>query len=298
MVHTMSAVDVFRFRARLRSAARIAAALSLACLAAGCTKLLYNRLDTLAGWYVGSLVSLDPEQKRDLQVWLTRTLEWHRASELSRYAEFLHDLTDQIAAPGDRASYERVEKQVEAFGDAVVAQATPEAARMLMKLSDAQLDELDRNLDERSVERAEEDQQAIDKGAWRKERARDLRRQLKRWTGNVTDGQKALIEQAAAQFEPTSSDWLESQRQWRRLLFETLRERPATPATEQRVLELLQRPDAHWTHGYTAKSERNRECSFMLLESLDASLTPAQREHLRDELAELAEQLDALRAEQ
>jgi hypothetical protein len=296
MVHTMSAVDVFR--PRLRSAARIAAALSLACLAAGCTKLLYNRLDTLAVWYVGSLVSLDPEQKRDLRAWLTSTLEWHRASELSRYTEFLHGLTDQIAAPGDRASYERVEKQVEAFGDAVVAQATPEAARMLMKLSDAQLDELERNLDERSVERAEEDQQAIDTGAWRQDRARDLRRQLKRWTGNVTDGQKALIEQAAAQFEPTSSDWLESQRQWRRLLFETLRERPATPATEQRVLELLQRPDAHWTHGYTAKNERNRECSFMLLESLDASLTSAQREHLRGELAELAGQLDALRAKQ
>jgi flagellar biosynthesis chaperone FliJ len=295
MVPTMSAVD--SFRPRVRSAARIAAALFLACIATGCTKLLYNRLDTLAGWYLGSLVSLDPEQKRDLRAWLTRTLDWHRASELGRYAEFLHGLTNQIAAPGDRASYERVEKQIEAFGDAVVAQATPEAARMLLKLSDAQLDELDRNLDERSVERAEEDQKAIDKGAWRMERARDLRRQLKRWTGTVTDGQKALIEQAAAQFEPTSSDWLESQRQWRRLLIEALRARPATPATEERVLQLLRRPDAHWTHGYTAKSERNREHSFMLLESLDASLTPAQREHLRRELAELAEQLDALRAE-
>ena len=104
-------------------------------------------------------MSLDPEQKRDLRAWLTRTLEWHRASELGRYAEFLHGLTNQIAAPGDRASYERVEKQIEAFGDAVVAQATPEAARMLLKLSDAQLDELDRNLDERSIERAEEDQE-------------------------------------------------------------------------------------------------------------------------------------------
>jgi hypothetical protein len=294
MVHTMPAVDTFR--SRLRNAARIAAALSLVCIAAGCTKLVYNRLDTLAGWYLGSLVSLDPEQERDLRAWLSSTLEWHRTSELSRYAEFLHGLTNQIAAPGDRAAYERVEKQLEAFGDAVVAQTTPEAARMLMRLSDAQLDELDRNLDERSIERAEEDQKAINKGAWRKERARDLRRQLKRWTGSVTDEQKAVIEQAAAQFEPTSSDWLESQREWRRLLIEALRARPATPESEQRVLQLLQHPDAYWTHGYTAKSARNREHSFMLLESLDASLTPSQREHLRGELGELAEQLDALRA--
>jgi Family of unknown function (DUF6279) len=292
----MSAVDTFRSRAR--SAIRIAAALSLACIAAGCTKLVYNRLDTLAGWYLGSLVSLDPEQKRDLRVWLTRTLEWHRASELDRYAEFLHGLTNEIAAPGDRASYERVERQIEAFGDAVVAQTTPEAARMLMKLSDAQLDELDRNLDERSIERAEEDQKTIDKGAWRKERARDLRRQLKRWTGSVTDEQEALIGQAAAQFAPTSSDWLESQRQWRRLLIEALRARPATPAAEQRVVELLRRPDAHWTHGYTTKSESNREHSLMLLESLDSSLTALQREHLRDEISQLAAQLDALKAKQ
>jgi Family of unknown function (DUF6279) len=296
MVQTMSAVGTFR--SRVHSTARIAAVLLLACIATGCTKLIYNRLDTLAGWYLGSLVSLDPEQKRDLRAWLTHTLEWHRASELGRYAEFLHGLTNQIAAPGDRASYERVEEQIEEFGDAIVAQATPEAARMLMKLSDAQLDELDRNLDERAIERAEEDQKAIDKGAWRRERARDLRRQLKRWTGSVTDAQEGLIEQAAGQFEPTSSDWLESQRQWRRLLIETLGARPATPATEQRVLQLLRRPDAHWTHGYSAKSDRNREHSLVLLESLDASLTPSQREHLRGELAQLARQLDAIRAKQ
>ena len=278
-----------------RRTVQIICALVLALTVGGCTKFAYNRLDSLASWYVGSLVSLDDGQRRDLRAWMTSTLEWHRTSELERYSDFLHSLTEQIASPGDRASYERVEAQIESFGEAVVAQATPEAARLLLQLSDAQIDELDRNLEERALERAEEDQKALDKGVWRTERERDLRRQLKRWTGSATAEQEKLIAAAVAQFEPTSAEWIESQRQWRKLLIDAVRTRPATPAVEQQVLQLLQAPDAHWTQGYTAKNERNRERSLALLERLDASLTTTQREHLRRELNDLAGQLDALR---
>ena len=282
---------------RLRRARLIACAFVLALCASGCTGLVYNRLDTLAGWYLGNLVSLDSEQRRDLRSWLTGMLEWHRASELGRYAEFLHELADQAATPGDRASYERVEARIEAFGQAVVRHATPEAARLLSRLSDAQLDELDQSLEERALERAEESQKAIEKGVWRKERERDTRRQLKRWTGGVTREQKALIGQAVAQLESTSSDWLDSQRQWRRLLIETLRNRSSTTTTDERVLQLLREPDAHWTAAYTAKNERNHERTLALLEQLDQSLTRAQRQRLIRELKELAEQLEGLKGD-
>ena len=37
---------------------------------AGCTNFFYNRLDTLAAWYVQDLVSLDDSQRSDLRTWL------------------------------------------------------------------------------------------------------------------------------------------------------------------------------------------------------------------------------------
>jgi hypothetical protein len=283
---------VIALRQRLRRVRLIGCALAFALAASGCTGLVYNRLDALAGWYLGSLVSLDAEQRQDLRTWLTSMLQWHRASELGRYVEFVRDLAGRAATPGDRKAYARTEAQIEAFASELVRQAAPEAVRLLRRLSDAQLDELDRNLEERALERALESQKALKKGVWRKERERDLRRQLKRWTGSITGEQKTLIAEAAAQFEFTSNDWLESQRQWRRLLIEALR---AHPAAEERILRLLREPNAHWTAEYSAKNERNRARSLALLERLDVSLTQTQREHLRRELEQLAEQLEDLR---
>ena len=67
---------------------------------------MYNRLDTLAAWYVGNLVSLDDQQRSNLRAWLAQTLEWHRESELGRYAQFLRELVrgSRTARPS-RAGY-------------------------------------------------------------------------------------------------------------------------------------------------------------------------------------------------
>lgn len=281
-------------RAHRRAFGRLAAVLTLALLASGCTGLVYNRLDSLAGWYLGSLVSLDGPQKQDLRAWLTDLLDWHRTSELGRYSQFLRDLATRAASPGNRTVYEETAAKVEAFGEAVVTQAGPEAARLLTTLSDEQLTQLEKSLDERARETAEESERELEDGSWRRERERDLRRQLKRWTGAVTQQQQGVIAQAVSEFEPTTQDWTESQRQWRRLLIATLRT-PATSARERDVLQLLREPDEHWTEAYSEKNRRNRERTFALLERLDASLTAKQRAHLQRKLEELAGRLDALR---
>jgi hypothetical protein len=280
--------------ARIRVLARVAAVVCLALLVGGCAKVVYNRLDSLATWFIGSLVTLEPEQRHDVRAWLTQIHEWHRSSELTRYVQFLHGLADRVQAPGERREYEDVARQVASFADSVVGRATPEAARLLLTLTPAQVAELDANLDRRGRERAKESLERIRKGDWRAERARDLRRQLKRFTGAVTKEQQDIIEEAASSFEPTTEEWLESQRQWRKVLVDTLNE-PRTPDLEQRVLALLQRPDAHWTQSYRTKNDRNREQSLSLIERLDQSLTPRQRERLRRELHDIARQLESLR---
>jgi hypothetical protein len=190
--------------------------------------------------------------------------------------------------------YEDAAVQVKAFGDAVVAQAGPEAARLLTTLTDEQLTELEASLDERARERAEEYERELSKGSWRKERERDVRRQLKRWTGAATQEQQAIIAQTVEQLEPTTQDWTESQRQWRTLLIGTLRA-PPTPARERDVLQLLLDPGQHWTQAYSEKNRRNRERTLALLEQLDASLSTKQRAHLQRALEELAGRLDALK---
>src|SRR5262249_38074063 len=56
-------------RSAPRRVARLLCVVLLVASAAGCAKLVYNRLDTLAAWYVGNLVSLDQRQSSDLRTW-------------------------------------------------------------------------------------------------------------------------------------------------------------------------------------------------------------------------------------
>lgn len=264
----------------------------------GCTNFFYNRLDTLAAWYVQDLVSLDDDQRSDLRAWLESTLQWHRQSELVRYAKFLRELADQSAQPGNARTYKAIEEQAEEFGARLVEQAAPDAARLLMSLTPAQLNEFETNLAEKSRERNEKNLKALAQGKWHDKRAKDIEKQLRRWTGSITKDQEQLIAEQSARFDSTTADWLESQARWRQAMFGALRERftagSSPAAVEERILALLRTPENQWTRAYQTKAAQNREQSLVVLAAIDASLTASQRAHLQRELTQLAQQLEAM----
>jgi hypothetical protein len=273
---------------------RLLCVLLLAAGAAGCAKLFYNRLDSLAAWYVGNLVSLDDHQQSTLRAWLAQTLEWHREKELGRYATFLRELSTEVAQPSGRGAYQRALDRIEGFAEDFTAQTAPQAARLLMELSPAQVEEFLANLEEKSNERAKENREALRDGTWQAKRVKDTQRQVKRWTGAITEEQKVLVREMAQHIQPTTADWLESQRQWRA----ALREAFSNPDdAEKRILQLLREPDTQWTAQYKTKEAGNREQMLSMLAALDASLTPAQRGRMQRELTTLAERLEALTEE-
>jgi hypothetical protein len=268
--------------------------LLLAAATAGCAKLVYNRLDSLAAWYVGSLVSLDDRQTSDLRAWLAQTLEWHRESELSRYAAFLRELSAEVARPSDRTAYQRALARIEGFASDFTAQTAPQATRLLLELTPAQVAEFLANLDAKSKERSSESLKEIRDGTWQANRIKDTQRQVKRWTGTVTDEQKQLVRELSQQMQPTTNEWLESQRRWRAALGDAFSNRGTA---QERILQLLREPDTQWTAQYKAKEASNREQVLSLLTALDASLTPAQRQRMQRELTTLAERLEVLTEE-
>ncbi len=265
---------------------------------AGCTNFFYNRLDTLAAWYIQDLVSLDNSQRNDLRSWLESTLQWHRSSELALYAKFVRELAGTAAHPGNASTYKSIEAQVELFGSRLVERAAPDAARLLMSLSPEQLTEFENNLAKKSRERNEENLKALKDGKWHQKRANDIEKQLKRWTGSITKEQHLLIAEESKRFDSTTADWLESQSRWRTAMFGALRERftagRSQAAVEERILALLRTPETQWTAAYRTEAARNRQQSLAVLGAIDASLTPEQRSHLQRELIQLAKQLEAM----
>jgi hypothetical protein len=273
---------------------RLLCVLLLAAGATGCAKLIYNRLDSLAAWYVGSLVSLDDQQASTLRAWLAQTLEWHRESELGRYATFLRELSSEVAQPAGRVDYQRALERVQGFANDFTAQTAPQAAHLLLELSPAQVEEFLANLEEKSEERSQENREALRNGTWQTKQIKNTQRQVKRWTGSVTEEQKLLVREMSQHIQPTTTDWLESQRQWRAALQDAFSNRDTA---EERILQLLREPDTQWTAQYKTKEASNREQFLSLLTALDASLTPAQRERMQRELTNLAERLEALTEE-
>jgi hypothetical protein len=263
-----------------------------------CTNFFYNKLDTLAAWYIQDLVSLDESQRSDLRSWLESTLQWHRSSELARYSKFLRELSVKAAHPGNAATYKGIETQIEQFGARLVDQAAPDAARLLMSLSSHQLTEFEANLAEKSRERNEENLKALANGKWHEKRAKDIEKQLKRWTGSITKEQHLLIAEESKRFDSTTADWLDSQARWRKAMFGALQERftaaQSPTAVEERILALLRSPESQWTRAYQTKAAQNREQSLEVLGAIDASLTPEQRSHLQRELIKLAQQLETM----
>lgn len=268
---------------------------SVALLLTGCaTGFFYNRLDTLASWYFEDLVSLTDDQRHELRDWLERTLTWHRHSELRGYAQFVRDISDEVATPGTRASYEKQRARFDGFVKSLVDKTTPEAARLLLSLSSDQTNEMLASLAEKSRKRQEKNIKLVADHRWQDEQQEDIQAQLKRWTGSVTDRQKQIVARGVAEFEPTYLDWAASQDQWRSALRTALAGNHAEAGTQQRVQSLLSDPDRQWTQGYAQKIARNRDRYLNMLASLDASLSPAQRTRLRDELRKLAGQFDKL----
>jgi hypothetical protein len=270
---------------------RLLCVLLLAVSAAGCAKFMYNRLDTLAAWYIGDLVSLDDQQRSDVRAWLGQTLQWHRTSELGRYATFLREFSATIAQPLGRESFQRAFDRVEGFVGDFTAQTAPQATRLLLQLSPAQVEELLTNLEEKSNERSEDERDAISDGTWQAKQIKNTQRQVKRWTGTISDEQKRLVDETMQHVQPTTLEWLDSQRQWRAALRDAFSNRDTA---EKRILALLREPDTQWTAQYKTKESSNREQILSLMTALDASLTPAQRERMQHELTSLAERLEAL----
>ncbi len=197
--------------------------------------------------------------------------------------------------------FEDAEQTFRSFTREVAARTAPEAARLLLALSDEQAEELFGNLDERALERLGEEEELLARGKWHERRAKQIEKQVARWTGEVEPSQREVIRRAALELQPAYSEWIASQREWRealRKLRANGREQREDEVRAQRELtSLLISPEEFWTEEYRLKLAHNRERTLELFVTLDQRLTAKQRAHLQRRFVRLASELEALARE-
>ena len=278
-----------------RAAARWVAVVALAIGLAGCgLGLVYPRLDTVVGFYVEGLVTLDKVQSAALKRTLASNLDWHRQSELERYSAFLRDLADTVAGGASHDEWLGASRRTEQYWREIFEQAAPGYTALAATFTDAQVAELLENLER-------EDEEAWADFARRKpeqrqaRREKSVRRALERFTGPLTAGQRELIREHASSSQPFMAEWRDNRRVWREALAEALAQRDTGAAFEARMFVLIARPDDLWTTEYRQALEHRRASLIDLVVAIDATLTPQQRAAAQRQLLALADEVQGLR---
>ena len=273
---------------------RAAAACLVLVLLAGCgAGLIYPRLDSIVAFYFQDLVSLDDAQSGQLSRTLSANLDWHRQSELRKYADSLRDLAGSLEQGVDGSEWLRASRQTEQYWRDIFAQAAPGYIAVARTLTDEQVAELMGNLERKDEDtwrefsrRTPQERQA--------RREKSVTRAIQRFTGPLTKQQHALVRDYAANARSFMPEWRENRRIWRDALAAALADRSAGARFDQRMTQLIARPDDLWTPQYRVAIDGSRAALVDMLGNLDATLDDKQRGRARRELMALADEIQGL----
>lgn len=271
---------------------RILLLLLLTATVAGCgVRTAYNNLDRLALRWVDNRVSLDGEQKRAVQHLIQHQLDWHCASELPDYADWLRQVEADVE--GDRITVALMRGHAEtiaAFGQRLLASATPSVVEVLSQLDDSQVERLAESFDERNLELAE--QAAMDGDERRTQQVQAMTRGLRRFLGRPDGDQRQRLEQWATELIRSDESTMSQRLRWQQAFFDALEMRHQPGFDE--VVEPLLVPGDGWSPEYIELMEHNRERTLEALVDLHHMASDRQINRLRSRLTSLADDFERL----
>ncbi len=262
----------------------------------------YERLDRLIPWYLDDYVDFSGEQYAALRDALHAQLCWHRDTQLPRYAAWLRGIDRDLQGELSAAALDRYEAELWAAWKDLLRQVVPDAARLLADLSDRQVEELAERFELKNREYAAE---RVD-SAPRKQRARaarEMRKMLERWTGDLTDEQERALTRWRDDIALLGAERLAVRRAWQARLLALLRERHDPARLQAGLHELFVDFESLRTPAYQRQWQHNAQLTKTLILHVQASLTPRQKAHITERIAgliddftQLAHDRDARRA--
>ncbi|HET7526217.1 MAG TPA: DUF6279 family lipoprotein [Burkholderiaceae bacterium] len=258
-------------------------------LLAGCSavRLGYNQAPHLAYWWLNGYVDFDAEQGERARDALADWFAWHRATQLPDYAgllavaqqQILHDVTPAQVCGWADALRNRIETGYD--------HAVPAIATLVGTLKPQQLQRMERRYREADKEFREEYLQA-DRAERLKESNKRAASRAEMIYGELSESQRALLEQGIAQSPFDPQRWLLERQLRQREIVDTLRALQAERADTARTESALRLFAAHAAQSprapYRDYQQRLFDHNCRLIARLHNSTTPEQRRHGADRL--------------
>jgi hypothetical protein len=263
----------------------------------------YNQAPTLAWWWLDSYMDFNAEQAPQVKDALHEWFAWHRATQLSDYANLLAAAQLQVLQPATATQVCRWSDELRTRIDTAFAQGVPLAAELLPSLSAEQLAYLERRYRKSNLEFQEDFLQAQPDERLKASVKRAIDR-AEMLYGRLDERQRQQIAAgvAASPFDPAA--WFTERQAVQAEVLQTLgRLTAGGPARADHASNLAglralaQRVQRAPAGAYRSYQQRLIEYNCAFVAQVHNSTTAAQRQVARGKLKDWEEDLRVLAAQ-
>lgn len=248
------------------------------------TKVAYEFLDWVLMWKIDRMVPLDAQQRSRVKSDIHTLHEWHRATQLPRYADYLEDLQKRLDPASVTAEQIHAETdQLQLMLDDILERAIPKAADIISGLTDDQVAAMLDNIVEERQEYIDENIKPGEKKR-REKSAGEAKDYFKRFLGRLTGEQEKWIDDWSQQLVPYTELAAQQQLLWQEHLAKYLEVRQNRSLLEQGLRELMLYRTDNWNDELQQAMDTNQALSYALIARILNSASAKQQAHLSKRL--------------
>lgn len=237
----------------------------------------YRNADHLILLDLEKYFDLSSPQREESKRLLQSQLAWHRHTELPRYASSLADLKARLRRGLQPADVTWLYAMARSARVEFMRHAIPDMATFLLSISPQQTAHLAQHMEDFNKDLVKATRDSPE--ARLKKREEDLSDTARDWIGTLTPEQKGIIRAAAARMPDFPPVQLRYRRQRQKEFLALMNERPERKRIVEQLDAWLAQPEPAYPPEYAvATREWNAGMQGLIL-SLEATLSPEQREH-------------------
>lgn len=253
-------------------------------LSACSTRWIYNQLDWLIPWYLNDYVTLQDFQEPQFDKALDKLLDWHRTTQLPKYAESLAKIENALNDPLSEQQINGFILEFESHFQTVFTQIGKQAVPLMLVMTPAQKSELLDNLQDKTADYAK-DNLEIGIEESRLKTAQKMQEFLQDNLGYVTEEQKQTIKNWSINKSWMPPYFYQNRVAWREAL-QKIFSKTSDKQSADALMQLFTNRKAQWSEAFKIKNKENRQAMVEFIMQLQPSLETEQLGNLQKSLRE------------
>jgi len=257
----------------------------------GCssTTFVYNRIDILLPWYLGSYVDLSRDQKQYLDELLIPFFNWHRHKELPRYAEIINSVQGLLDSEVEVKNIVLITQDVEESWFRLEDELLLWIIPLTKDLTDEQINNFLQVMQTKIIESENKYLKRNDQ-VYQKDNYKRLRKNLRRFIGTMNKEQLDLVKIASKSMRRVDAEWIQNRKKLVANLGSILQREEGW---EQRFISITHRDDLV-SKNYRDNYAYNIDVTHHLIAAILNTRTKKQDKKLRAQLSKYQADIETL----